>query len=109
MGNNKMTGKTLFTREELYELVWSHPLRFLATKYAISDNGLRKICKRMLIPIPNGGHWARLPANRMAPLKLSRRYFGDQTVELEIRVPGDDSGKIALAELTDEIKNSRVV
>jgi hypothetical protein len=88
MGNNKTKGKTLFTREELYELVWSHPLRYLSGKYAISDNGLRKICKRMQIPVPNGGHWARLPVNRSPRVRLSRRYTGDQTIELEIRVPG---------------------
>src|SRR5580658_5305020 len=49
-----------------------------------SDNGLRKICKRMQIPVPNGGHWARLPVKRRPPIKLSRRYAGDQTIELEI-------------------------
>src|ERR1700733_15288479 len=109
MGNNKTKGKTLFTREELYERVWSHPLRYLSGKYAISDNGLRKICKRMQIPVPNGGHWARLPVNRSPRVRLSGRYTGDQTIELEIRVAADDSEKIALAQLTDEIRDSRVV
>lgn len=35
------------TRKELYDLVWAQPLSRLAKKYRISDNGLRKICKRM--------------------------------------------------------------
>ena len=49
--------KIVFTREELYELVWSEPLTRLAKKYNISDNGIRKKCKKMNIPLPKVGHW----------------------------------------------------
>jgi len=38
--------------KELYDLVLTDPLSKLAKKYKISDNRLRKICKRMNIPIP---------------------------------------------------------
>jgi hypothetical protein len=48
--------KTTFTRQELYELVWSEPLIRLSRKYNIYDNGLRKICIRMNIYLPNIGH-----------------------------------------------------
>jgi hypothetical protein len=41
-----------FTREQVYKLVWSKPLSKLAREFSISDNGLRKICKRMNIPLP---------------------------------------------------------
>jgi len=33
-------GKDIFTRQNLYELVWSKPLSVLAREYQISDNGL---------------------------------------------------------------------
>jgi hypothetical protein len=33
------------TREELYEKVWSRPMRSLAKEWGISDVGLAKICK----------------------------------------------------------------
>lgn len=49
-----------FTRTELYDLVWSEPLSRLARKYNISDNGLRKICKKHHIPLPVMGHWQKV-------------------------------------------------
>lgn len=53
-------GKTSFSREELYKLVWSEPMLTLATKYLISDTGLRKICIGLDIPLPRAGHWMKL-------------------------------------------------
>jgi hypothetical protein len=32
------------TRKELYENVWSQPVKTLAKEYGISDVGLKKIC-----------------------------------------------------------------
>jgi len=52
--------KIEFTRAELYDLVWSEPLSRLARKYNISDNGLRKICKKHNIPLPVMGHWQKM-------------------------------------------------
>ncbi len=52
--------KQIFTRKELYDLVWSESLLTLCKKYAISDVGLRKICVRMNIPLPKAGHWMKL-------------------------------------------------
>ncbi len=43
------------TRKQLCDMVWSEPLSRLAKKYQISDNGLRKICRRMKIPLPPNG------------------------------------------------------
>jgi hypothetical protein len=48
------------TREQLYNMVWSTPMLTLSKKYSISDVGLRKICKRMNISLPKGGHWAKV-------------------------------------------------
>lgn len=39
------------TRQQLYELVWSKPLSKLAKEYEISDNGLRKKCIKLNIPL----------------------------------------------------------
>jgi hypothetical protein len=47
------------TREELYEQVWSEPMQKLAAKYRISDVGLAKTCRRMRIPLPGRGYWAK--------------------------------------------------
>ncbi len=49
-----------FAREELYELVWSKPMSKLAKELGVSDVGLAKACKRIGIPVPGVGYWARL-------------------------------------------------
>lgn len=48
---------TQLTRQELYELVWSEPMRTLAKRYGISDVGLAKACRRHRIPRPHRGYW----------------------------------------------------
>ncbi len=55
------------TREALYELVWTTPLRTLAEQFAISDVGLAKICKRLAIPRPPQGYWMRVLHQRAEP------------------------------------------
>lgn len=47
------------TREELYEQVWSTPMRKLAPTYGLSDVGLRKVCIKHKIPTPPVGYWAK--------------------------------------------------
>jgi hypothetical protein len=55
------------TREALYELVWTTPLKTLAERFEISDVGLAKICKRLDVPRPSQGHWVRLLHHRGEP------------------------------------------
>jgi hypothetical protein len=52
------------SREDLYELVWSKPMRDLARDFGISDVGLAKRCRRLGIPVPGRGYWARLDAGQ---------------------------------------------
>lgn len=49
-----------FTREELYELVWSEPVIKLAARYSLSDVGFAKACKKGNIPRPPRGYWNKL-------------------------------------------------
>ena len=51
-----------FTRQELYDLVWSEPIIELAARYGISGNGLAKACGRADIPVPERGYWAKQQA-----------------------------------------------
>src|SRR5580700_10492940 len=62
------------SREDLYELVWSKPMLELAKDFGISDRGLAKRCKRLGIPVPGRGYWARVDAGQ-APYrpKLPKR------------------------------------
>lgn len=51
-----------FEREPLYHEVWATPISTLAKKYGLSDNGLRKVCSALAIPLPRRGHWAKVAA-----------------------------------------------
>jgi hypothetical protein len=53
-----------YNREQLYEEVWSEPVIALAKKYGLSDVGLAKICKKLNIPRPGPGYWAKKAAGR---------------------------------------------
>lgn len=53
-----------FTRQELFDLVWSKPMRDVADDLGISDRGLGKICMRHRVPSPMRGYWARLAAGQ---------------------------------------------
>lgn len=50
------------TREQLYEQVWSEPIRTLAKRYGLSDVGLAKTCRRPKVPLPGRGYWAKSAA-----------------------------------------------
>ncbi len=49
-----------FTRQEMYDLVWSEPMVKLAKKWGVSDVALAKACRRAEIPLPGLGYWAKL-------------------------------------------------
>jgi len=46
-------------RTTLFEEVWKTPLTTLSKKYGLSDNGLRKVCIALSVPLPKAGHWAK--------------------------------------------------
>lgn len=52
------------SREDLFELVWSKPMADLAKEFGISDVALAKRCKRLAIPVPGRGYWARVDAGQ---------------------------------------------
>jgi len=58
------TNRRYFTREELYDLVWSEPMSQLAKKFDLSDVGLAKICRSAQIPVPERGYWAKRQAGK---------------------------------------------
>ena len=53
-----MSSRTL-SRDELYKLVWSTPMRRLAKEFGLSDVGLAKVCRKHDIPTPPLGYWAK--------------------------------------------------
>lgn len=53
-----------FNRGQLYEEVWSQPMWKLAPKYKVSDVALAKTCRKLKIPVPGRGYWAKLAAGK---------------------------------------------
>lgn len=65
------------TRRELYDLVWSTPMKALAAEFKVSDVAVAKVCRKANIPVPGRGHWAKKDAGKSVnrtPLPL--RGFG---------------------------------
>jgi hypothetical protein len=60
MPNDSLT----LSRQGLYELVWSKPMSELAKDFGLSDVGLAKRCRRLCVPFPGRGYWARIAAGQ---------------------------------------------
>src|SRR5882672_2489707 len=60
-----------YRRAALYEEVWSDPVQIVAGRYGVSGVALAKICRKLNIPLPGRGYWARKRAGqkmKKAPL-----------------------------------------
>ena len=58
-------GKTI-TRQALYDAVWAQPITKLSKDFGISDVGLAKACRKLSVPLPPRGYWARKAAGKPA-------------------------------------------
>lgn len=66
-----------FLRQELYDLVWTKPMRSVAAEIGISDVALAKTCKHAGIPVPPRGYWAKKAANKaLVKADLPLRFPG---------------------------------
>src|ERR1700693_4273543 len=72
-----------WNREELYTQIWDQPLIKLAAKYGISAVMLGKVCRKLQIPRPGRGYWAkkefgkpvqRLPLPKAKDLPVVHRF-----------------------------------
>jgi hypothetical protein len=52
-----------YNREALYEKVWTVTVRELAKEYGVSDVAMGKTCRKLHIPVPGRGYWAKKAAN----------------------------------------------
>src|SRR5579863_2200644 len=49
-----------YDREELYQKVWEQPMLKVAGEYGVSAVALGKTCRKLSVPVPGRGHWAKL-------------------------------------------------
>src|SRR5271156_3975811 len=74
------------TRAELYEKVWSTPMRTLAEEFNLSDVGLAKICRKHDIPLPPVGYWRQKETGReLTPPPLHSAKNGAETLDIFVR------------------------
>ena len=57
-------GSSRYNRETLYQEVWENPVTEVAKRYKMSDVNLRKICKKLDVPLPPLGYWAKKRAGK---------------------------------------------
>jgi hypothetical protein len=71
---------TTLARKQLYDLIWSKPMRDAAAEIGISDVGLKKVCVRHRVPVPPQGYWNKVHAGQK-PHKVVFREIGDQLLD----------------------------
>lgn len=60
-----------WNREKLYQEIWEEPVTKVAGRYGVSDVMVAKVCRKLSIPLPGRGFWARKAAGqalKKAPL-----------------------------------------
>jgi hypothetical protein len=94
----------LLTRKELYDLVWSTPLTTLAKKYGLSDNGLRKICNKLNIPLPKSGYWMKLQFNKKVEIIALPLSEQETTVTFSLKeMEKVDAKKALVKEIKEKV------
>lgn len=70
------SGPAQYDRDRLYEELWSEPAKNVCQRYGISQAALTSVCRKLEIPTPPSGYWAKRHArhtSRPALLPLGFR------------------------------------
>ena len=101
----------IVTRKQLYDLVWSKPMIQLAKEFNLSDNGLRKICKKHNIPTPQTGHWQKIEfGKKINKIALSKKE-NDKEIKITIQNVKDNfnSPNLIRSAVAEKIKNDKTL
>jgi hypothetical protein len=95
------------SREDLYELAWSKPMSELAKDFGISDVALAKRCRKLRIPVPGRGYWARVDAGQKPyrPKLPSRETDRSDSSALTILAPDDAASDDMTTAVTENDTN----
>src|SRR4051794_19450544 len=77
-----------YSRQELYDLVWSTPVLKLSLDFGISNVAIAKRCTRLNIPRPSLGYWAKIEAGkepRKVPLPPTPDELFKQQMQRHVR------------------------
>jgi hypothetical protein len=76
-----------YDRDRLFEEVWKEPVCEVAKRYGVSDVYLARICRKLSVPLPGRGYWAkpkerrppRPPLSKLTPQEAFRlRHIGQR-------------------------------
>ena len=56
-----------YNRDRLYDEVWRKPVRDVVKNYGVSDVAIAKTCRKLCIPLPGRGYWAKKKAGKPVP------------------------------------------
>jgi integrase len=74
-----------YDREALYEKVWNMPMRTVAKEYGVSGVALAKTCRRLNIPAPGRGYWAKREAYLLVPSRPPLPVWNEAGIEMTAR------------------------
>lgn len=52
----------IYDRKKLYQEVWKEPVSIVAKRYGVTDVALAKNCRKLNVPLPPRGYWAKIQA-----------------------------------------------
>jgi len=92
-----------WNREELYKDVWEQPLTKLQAKYGVSNVAIGKACRKLKVPLPGRGYWAKLAAGHQVK-QLPLPEFKDAPIVQRMKTeatpkPTPDSSDPELAQI----------
>jgi hypothetical protein len=58
----------VYERKTLYKEVWAEPLKTVAERYGVSDVAVAKACRKLAVPLPGRGYWAKRHAGQKLPV-----------------------------------------
>ena len=97
----------IFRRVELYEQVWTEPVRSVAKRYGISDVALAKHCKKLSVPVPGRGYWAEREAGK-SPVRPALPKLAEGTrTEVRVERHRPDAGPLVNAEVIARIDQEK--
>ena len=105
---------TTMTRRQLYDLIWSKPMREAAAEVGISDVGLKKVCIRHRVPVPLQGYWNKIHAGQ-SPRKALFRDIDDAALDrvaiagAYYRVPQEVRQTLVAAQARDKASDGKVI
>lgn len=106
-----MMNYELWDRDSLYEEVWATPMARLSNKHGISDVGLAKVCRKLAIPVPGRGYWAKKEAGQAVqriplpalkePIRLYKPTPKPEEPKIESFTTPDERAQVAKAKERD--------